>query len=112
MSLIGHSHVALFFAMAERPAPRRSRRDRRRRRGAQAGDGTRLDLAEGRWLINPGSVGQPRDGDPARRLARARHRGSGQATYHRVDYDIDRAAEAIAATGLPEHLAERLYVGQ
>ena len=33
-------------------------------------------------------------------------------TYHRVDYEIDRAAEAIEATDLPEHLARRLYVGQ
>ena len=66
VSLIGHSHVALFFVMAEdrRPARGTLDRGRRRARGAQAGAGTRLDLSEGRWLINPGSVGQPRDGDP------------------------------------------------
>jgi diadenosine tetraphosphatase ApaH/serine/threonine PP2A family protein phosphatase len=34
------------------------------------------------------------------------------ATYHRVTYDIDRAADAIRETGLPELLADRLYVGQ
>ena len=35
-----------------------------------------------------------------------------KATYHRVDYDIDRAAEAIREANLPELLADRLYVGQ
>ena len=35
-----------------------------------------------------------------------------QATYHRVDYDIDRAAGAIEAADLPKHLAKRLYVGR
>ena len=80
-------------------------------RGAQAGGGTRLDLSEGRWLVNPGSVGQPRDGDP-RAAWLELDTESWEATYHRVDYEIDRAAEAIEATDLPEHLARRLYVGQ
>ena len=34
------------------------------------------------------------------------------ATYRRVEYEIDRAAEAIAAADLPDHLAQRLYLGQ
>ncbi|HEY8094357.1 MAG TPA: hypothetical protein VID93_11255, partial [Acidimicrobiales bacterium] len=80
-------------------------------RGAQAGAGTRLDLSEGRWLINPGSVGQPRDGDP-RAAWLELDTEAAEVTYHRVEYEIDRAAEAIDATDLPEHLARRLYVGQ
>ena len=80
-------------------------------RGAQAGAGTRLDLSEGRWLINPGSVGQPRDGDP-RGAWLELDTEEAEVTYHRVEYEIDRAAEAIEATDLPEHLARRLYVGQ
>ena len=40
------------------------------------------------------------------------HTDAWTATYHRVDYDIDRAANAIADTDLPEHLGRRLYVGQ
>jgi diadenosine tetraphosphatase ApaH/serine/threonine PP2A family protein phosphatase len=80
-------------------------------RGAQAGGGTRLDISEGRWLANPGSVGQPRDGDPRAAWLQL-DTATWEATYHRVDYEIDRAAEAIAATDLPEHLARRLYVGQ
>ena len=108
VSLIGHSHVALFFVMAENgSAPELPDAAR----GAQAGAGTSLDLTDGRWLINPGSVGQPRDGDPrAAWLELDTDRWT--ATYHRVDYEIDRAAEAIEATDLPEHLARRLYVGQ
>ena len=79
--------------------------------GAQARAGTRLDLSEGRWLINPGSVGQPRDGDP-RAAWMELDTDAWEATYHRVDYEIDRAADAITANELPEHLAKRLYVGQ
>jgi predicted phosphodiesterase len=113
VSLIGHSHVALFFVMAEnrRPPRRTSVEVDDAARGAQAGAGTRLDLSEGRWLINPGSVGQPRDGDP-RAAWLELDTGAWEATYHRVEYEIDRAAEAIDATDLPEHLARRLYVGQ
>ena len=65
-------------------------------RGWQAGAGTRLEIDEGRWLINPGSVGQPRDGDP-RAAWLELDTEAWQATYHRVAYDIDRAAEAIEA---------------
>jgi diadenosine tetraphosphatase ApaH/serine/threonine PP2A family protein phosphatase len=107
VSLVGHSHVALFFALAEDGAAA-SGVDAR---GAQAGAGTRLELERGRWLINPGSVGQPRDGDP-RAAWLELDTEAWSATYHRVSYEIDRAAEAIAATELPEHLARRLYVGQ
>jgi diadenosine tetraphosphatase ApaH/serine/threonine PP2A family protein phosphatase len=107
ISLVGHSHVALFFALAEdgpggRPGEAR---------GAQAGAGTSLAVGRGRWLINPGSVGQPRDGDP-RAAWLELDTEAWQATFHRVGYDIDRAADAIVATDLPEHLARRLYVGQ
>jgi predicted phosphodiesterase len=113
VSLIGHSHVALFFVMGEDRRPRRgpSVEPDGAARGAQAGAGTRVDLSEGRWLVNPGSVGQPRDGDP-RAAWLELDTGSWEATYRRVDYEIDRAAEAIDATDLPEHLARRLYVGQ
>jgi predicted phosphodiesterase len=107
VSFVGHSHVALFFALAEDGAAA-SGPDAR---GAQAGAGTRLELERGRWLINPGSVGQPRDGDPRAAWLELDTDGW-SATYHRVPYEIDRAAEAIGRTDLPEHLARRLYVGQ
>jgi predicted phosphodiesterase len=114
VSLIGHSHVALFFVMPEDDPDEAAGQPVElldAARGAQAGAGTRLDLGEGRWLINPGSVGQPRDGDP-RAAWLELDTDSWEAAYHRVEYEIDRAADAITATDLPEHLARRLYVGQ
>ena len=114
VSLVGHSHVALFFVMSEDGDRRSSGRAIKLEdvaKGAQASAGTRLDLSEGRWLVNPGSVGQPRDGDP-RAAWLELDTDTWEAAYHRVEYEIDRAADAIAASELPEHLAKRLYVGQ
>jgi predicted phosphodiesterase len=108
VSLIGHSHVALFFVLDDNSVGRELPDAAR---GAQAEAGTSLELSEGRWLINPGSVGQPRDGDPRAAWLELDTDGW-TATYHRVRYEIERAAEAIEATDLPEHLARRLYVGQ
>ena len=107
VSFVGHSHVALFFALAD-PGAHGEQQDAR---GAQAGAGTSLEIGRGRWLINPGSVGQPRDGDP-RAAWLELDTDAWHATFHRVDYEIDRAADAIVAAELPEHLARRLYVGQ
>jgi predicted phosphodiesterase len=104
VGLIGHSHVALFFL---RPLGVRHGYAQ----GAQAGDGAEIEVGEGEWLLNPGSVGQPRDGDPRAawlELDTAHWTGH----YHRVPYDIEGAASAILAAGLPEVLAERLEVGR
>ncbi len=103
IGLIGHSHVALFF---NRPAT-----GREETRGAQASDGALLDLDGGEWLLNPGSVGQPRDGDP-RAAWLELDTEAGTARFHRVAYDIERAAAPIVEAGLPSRLAERLYTGQ
>ena len=103
VSLIGHSHVALWFSDGE-GAPGADG-------GAQAEDGKEMDLSENRWLLNPGSVGQPRDGDPRAAWLQL-DTESWKATYHRVEYDVDKAAAAIREAGLPELLADRLYVGQ
>lgn len=104
IALIGHSHVSLFF----------TRQDGSRHgdvRGAQTNGGTSLDLGEGEWLVNPGSVGQPRDGDP--RAAWLELDTDAQTCrFHRVPYDVERTAAAIAAAGLPRRLADRLFVGQ
>lgn len=62
------------------------------------------------YLINPGSVGQPRDRDPrASFLIYDAKRST--VNFHRVDYDIDAAAEKIRGNGLPTRLAERLKLG-
>jgi diadenosine tetraphosphatase ApaH/serine/threonine PP2A family protein phosphatase len=57
-----------------------------------------------------GSVGQPRDGDPAASFAMF-DTGSREITYCRVPYDVDAAAKRIRENGLPIWLAERLSVG-
>jgi predicted phosphodiesterase len=104
VGLIGHSHVALFFT---RPAAKRPTYAQ----GAQASDGAVIEAASGRWLINPGSVGQPRDGDPRAAWIEL-DTDTWEAAYHRVPYDIEAAARAILAAGLPSPLAERLAVGR
>jgi len=99
--LIGHSHVPLAF---------------QRQSGQLATGQTRdadeqLDLSTGEWLVNPGSVGQPRDGDP-RAAWLELDLDAWEATYRRTDYDIGAAAAAIRAARLPASLAERLQFGQ
>jgi len=62
------------------------------------------------YLVNPGSVGQPRDSDP--RAAYALYSPEERAVeFCRVDYDVDRAAAKIRAAGLPDFLAARLHEG-
>ena len=62
-------------------------------------------------MLNPGSVGQPRDGDPRAAWLELDLDGW-QALYRRIEYDIDGAAQAIRDARLPESLAERLQFGQ
>jgi diadenosine tetraphosphatase ApaH/serine/threonine PP2A family protein phosphatase len=104
VGLIGHSHIALFFT---RPEGAR----RGDAQGAQAGDGAVLGLESGDWLLNPGSVGQPRDSDP-RAAWLELDTEEWTARYHRVSYDVATTAETILAAGLPSQLAERLEVGR
>ena len=99
--LVGHSHVALSFT---RPPGSGAT-------GQTRGGGEELDLTESEWLINPGSVGQPRDGDP-RAAWLDLDLAACTAAYHRVEYDIAGAAAAIRAARLPDSLAERLQYGQ
>ncbi len=103
IGLIGHSHVALFFNRPDGAAGES--------RGARASDGALLDLGRGDWLVNPGSVGQPRDGDPRAAWLELDTEAE-TACFHRVSYEIERAAAPIAAAGLPSRLADRLYTGQ
>jgi diadenosine tetraphosphatase ApaH/serine/threonine PP2A family protein phosphatase len=102
--LIGHSHISLFFT---RPAASRPTYAH----GAQAGDGALLDVESGEWLINPGSVGQPRDADH-RAAWLELETDDWTVRFHRVSYDIAAAAQAIVDAGLPSALAERLGAGR
>jgi predicted phosphodiesterase len=63
-----------------------------------------------RWLAVLGSVGQPRDGNPAASYAML-DTDRRELTYWRATYDVDAAAAAIRRKGLPDWLAERLLIG-
>jgi predicted phosphodiesterase len=98
--LVGHSHVALVFALKDNLLE-----------GALAPAGTQVELSEGgRTLLNPGSVGQPRDGD-ARAAWLLLDLDAGVASFRRVEYALERTQEEIREVGLPEALAERLAHG-
>ncbi|HEX5145711.1 MAG TPA: metallophosphoesterase family protein [Conexibacter sp.] len=101
IACIGHSHMALQYSRADgAPAS-----------GGTCPEGTELDLAGGAWLLNPGSVGQPRDGDP-RAAWLMLDTDVWTAAFHRSAYDVSGAAAAIRAARLPDSLAERLAHGQ
>ena len=71
-----------------------------------------VQLLRGRqWLAVVGSVGQPRDGDPAASFATF-DTATREITYCRVPYDVETAAQRIRANGLPPWLAQRLLVGR
>jgi diadenosine tetraphosphatase ApaH/serine/threonine PP2A family protein phosphatase len=105
VSLIGHSHVACYFT---RPNGQASIDETI---GEIADAGTVLEMAESRWLVNPGSVGQPRDGDP-RAAWLMLDTDKWTARFHRVEYPVEAAAKAIVEAGLPRQLADRLFSGQ
>jgi predicted phosphodiesterase len=98
--LVGHSHVALAFGLEESLLT-----------GGLAPDGTEFALAEGaRTLLNPGSVGQPRDSDP-RAAWMLLDLDARTASFRRVDYPVEKTQAQIRECGLPEALAERLEHG-
>ena len=97
--LVGHSHVPLAVVLTDDGLD-----------GGHAPDGTEADLGRGRWLLNPGSVGQPRDGDPrAAWLFLDLERGT--ASFRRVDYPVEQTQAEIRDAGLPRILGERLSAG-
>jgi diadenosine tetraphosphatase ApaH/serine/threonine PP2A family protein phosphatase len=99
--LIGHTHIAMFAVL--RPG------------GVQAElyqfrDGTTLDLLQARYIVNPGSVGQPRDRDPRAAYAML-DTDRGTITAHRVEYDIAATQRQMALANLPDVLIARLAHG-
>lgn len=97
--LVGHSHVALAITA-----------DNGRVSGGPAPGGSKITL-DGRRLLNPGSVGQPRDGDPraAWLLLDLEERF---AEFRRVPYSIERTQAEMRERGLPQALAARLERGE
>ena len=103
LCLFGHTHVPVIFF----------REGTAFGGAAPAGDDeTRIDLKEDvRFLVNPGSVGQPRDGDP--RAAYAIYdAGNESLVLRRVAYAVDQAQRRILNAGLPASLANRLAIGR
>ncbi len=110
--LVGHTHVPVVF---ETPDPDPST-------PLTAANLVRHPLADGepvvlepssRAICNPGSVGQPRDGDARASFATVELRPGGEHvfTVHRVQYDVDAARRELEAAGLPAVLGERLAIG-
>jgi predicted phosphodiesterase len=97
--LVGHSHVAL-----------RVVRSRDGLDGGVAAADTELTLDGIGALLNPGSVGQPRDGDP-RAAYLLLDLDTGHVSFRRAEYDVGRTQREIREAGLPEMLAARLELG-
>ncbi len=99
--LVGHSHLPFICRL-----------DQRKRAVFIAPQyGVPHYLGEERLIINPGSVGQPRDGDP--RAAYAIYDSEQETvTHYRVRYDIAATQEKMRAHGLPEYLVDRLEYGR
>jgi diadenosine tetraphosphatase ApaH/serine/threonine PP2A family protein phosphatase len=100
VGFFGHTHVPAAFEL-----------DGGRVRGlALSGDGDALSLKRAsRYLLNPGSVGQPRDADP--RAAYLIADGE-RIEWRRVAYDVARTQKKIRSAGLPDVLAARLEMGR
>jgi predicted phosphodiesterase len=98
---IGHSHLQLAFVEQGAGLPQ----------GFLMHPGASLTLGDARIIANPGSVGQPRDGDPRAGYA-VLDTDSATIRFHRVAYDIERTQRAMAVAGLPPSLIQRLAVGR
>jgi len=100
--LVGHSHMPIALQLSDTGALA----------GGLAYGGSEVELGDGgRWLLNPGSVGQPRDGDPRAAYLQI-DLESGHAHFRRVPYDVALTQAEIREAGLPEELAERLADGE
>jgi predicted phosphodiesterase len=97
--LVGHTHVPLVY-----------RQSGNKVEPWVPGNGSRLELDERRALINPGSVGQPRDGD-RRASAMLLDTEQMSAEWRRVEYPIDGVQEMMEQAGLPRRLVARLSHG-
>ena len=102
VGLVGHSHVPTIFEMPS---------SERRARILQRELDQPLDLEGRRLILNPGSVGQPRDGDPRASYA-VLDTGAMTWTFHRVEYPVEITQERMRAADLPPRLINRLSVGR
>ena len=102
LCFVGHSHVPLIFAQHVDG----------RTEFQRGSPGQILQIRpETRYIINPGSVGQPRDGDPRAAYA-LWDTAAATIRFNRVEYDIAATQQKMRAAGLPDMLAERLAFGR
>jgi diadenosine tetraphosphatase ApaH/serine/threonine PP2A family protein phosphatase len=99
IGLNGHTHIPVAFI-----------EDDGRIDVVGPGHGSEIELRGRRALLNPGSVGQPRDGDPDASYAII-DPGAGRISWHRVAYDIGAVQSAMRSMGLPNGLSARLSMG-
>jgi len=103
LCLFGHTHYPVSFALVNERVETVG--------GAQGLEGT-LNLQEGsKYLINPGAVGQPRDGDPRAAYAIA-DTSAQRVELFRLQYPIEETQAKVTKAGLPDVLAQRLAVGR
>lgn len=100
--LVGHSHIPLVFEWLETEQSVDVKRP---------GIGQQLRLDKRRLILNPGSVGQPRDGNPMASYA-VMDMEAGTWVFHRVAYPVEITQERMRAAGLPPRLIDRLSYGQ
>ncbi len=98
-ALIGHTHRPLIAYMSRAAECRHP-----------AAPTASVQKLEGRLMINPGSVGQPRDGD-ARAAYAILDTSVGEVSFHRVSYNVVAVAQSMQQAGLPVSLQRRLHVG-
>lgn len=98
--LHGHTHVPIVFQAEDGEVGL-----------VAATPDTPVSIAAGRALVNPGSVGQPRDGNPAASYL-VLDTDAGELQFRRVAYDIDATQRLMRRIGLPPRLAERLSYGR
>ena len=99
IGLHGHTHIPVAFVENGREVEL-----------FRAAPGASLRLEGRRALVNPGSVGQPRDGDP-RASYMVLDPADGAISWHRIGYDIEAVQAAMRAVGLPGFLVSRLSIG-
>ena len=108
ITFFGHTHVQGGFSQHEHDWEE----DRPSYLETDLAERSTIEVPVGsRHLINPGSVGQPRDGDWRAGFA-IYDDTTEQVTFCRVPYDVAAAQAAIRAAGLPERLASRLRTGR
>lgn len=111
LTFFGHTHLQGGFALDE-AAGGHAFAIRPQYRSSTEGEQYRLKLEPGtRYLINPGSVGQPRDGDWRAGFALF-DSDADEVTFFRVPYDLAASQQRILRAGLPERLASRLGEGR